>query len=66
MTKVNTGLELKNVIVGLHIYQLQQLQAFCEEEGVSRSEVIRNAVDLWLRAKQLSDEKKEVSDDGGN
>lgn len=58
MAKVDAHLELKNVIVGVYKYQLFQLSEFCKAEGVSRSEVIRNAIDLWMRAKALQEGKK--------
>ena len=50
MSKVETKLELKNVIVGLYKYQLEQLRQITEAEGYSSSEIIRKAIDLWFRA----------------
>lgn len=55
MAKIETKLEIKNVIVGLYKYQLEQLRAFTESDGYSRSEMIRKAIDLWLRAYALKE-----------
>lgn len=50
--KIETSLELKNVLVGIYKYQLAELKDFCEAHGYSRAAVIRAAIDLWLRARK--------------
>ena len=43
------GLRIKQILVGLHEYQIERLKSIAYVAGRSRSEIIREAVDLWLR-----------------
>ena len=56
-------LEIKQTLVGLHRYQLRQLAEAITVIHRPRSEIIRDAVDLWLRGFKLKQDE-EVSNDG--
>lgn len=56
MPRVATeGLEVVQVLVGIYRYQRQTLDEILNKEGRSRSEVVREALELWLRAHKLQE-----------
>jgi metal-responsive CopG/Arc/MetJ family transcriptional regulator len=61
------GLEIKQVLVGIHRYQWQRLEKLCKEHrGSSRSEIVREALDLWLRGYDLQNPAEEEDARTGN
>ena len=48
-----SGLELKNVLIGIHRYQWDKLEELCSLLETSRAAIVREAIDLWLRAYDL-------------
>lgn len=60
MTEQATGLEIKQVLVGLHRYQRNELARYSKALIRGRSDLIREAVDLWLRAKRIQDDKNKA------
>jgi metal-responsive CopG/Arc/MetJ family transcriptional regulator len=40
--------KVTQTLVGLHKYQLDRLRAFSRSTGMSRSEIIRDAIDTWI------------------
>lgn len=54
-----TGLEIKNVLTGIYRYQFERLEDICQIENTNRSVLIREALDLWLRAYSLKHGVKE-------
>jgi len=48
-----SGLEVKQVLVGIHKYQHEELERICWKHSATRSEVVREAIDLWIRCYKL-------------
>lgn len=46
------GLELVQVITGIHRYQREKLEEFAIKYGKSRAELIREAIDLLVRGEE--------------
>ena len=64
MSKVTApGLEIKNVLVGLQKYQIAALEEVCVKYRKNRSELIREAVDLFLAGVKLKEDKHGGSQD---
>jgi metal-responsive CopG/Arc/MetJ family transcriptional regulator len=53
------GLEIKQVLCGMHKYQLERLNGLSDKHNRSRSELVREAIDLWLRGYDLNESKEE-------
>lgn len=63
-TRVDAGgLEIKNVLVGIYRYQFQRMEDLCVLEKTSRAAIIREAIDLWLRAYALKENKEAMPDE---
>lgn len=66
MTKITAGgLEIKQVLVGINRYQYSELERICDKHSATRSEVVREAIDLWIRCYKIKHgEAVEDTDDG--
>jgi metal-responsive CopG/Arc/MetJ family transcriptional regulator len=40
---------VKQVLIGLRPDQVARLESICKETGLSRSELVRSAVDAWFK-----------------
>jgi len=48
------GTDIKQVLTGLRENQIAELEVICVETRRSRAEIIREAIDLWMRAFAMS------------
>lgn len=64
MSKVNPGFEIKQVLCGIYRYQWTRLEEVCSVHNLTRSEIIREAIDLWLRGFDMHEAQEENADGG--
>lgn len=63
MAKVpSSGLEIKNVLIGLYKYQIEDLDKLREKYRRSRTELVREAVDLLLRGEEIMKGRRDATD----
>lgn len=57
---------IKQILVGLQINIVQKLDKAAEELHLPRSQIVREAIDIWLRAYERAKEAKDGSSDKGS